>query len=164
MKTNSEKNRSKTSYRKWFILLPVVFLLCGYLLLFASLAPILDPLLSVYRLAFANANVQTIDEPGAGSVFNGTTGLTQGVLNWDDFEFPAYGEAFGRITVEGTDIDTDVIYGDSTAAFDIRSGRVLDGELPARAAAMVREWIGLHRDDLVTMWETQEFKRIDPLD
>ena len=56
------------------------------------------------------------------------------------------------------------IYGDSTAAFDIRSGRVLDGELPARAAAMVREWIGLHRDDLVTMWETQEFKRIDPLD
>ena len=114
MKTNSEKNRSKTSYRKWFILLPVVFLLCGYLLLFASLAPILDPLLSVYRLAFANANVQTIDEPGAGSVFNGTTGLTQGVLNWDDFEFPAYGEAFGRITVEGTEIDTDVIYGDST--------------------------------------------------
>lgn len=115
MKTNSEKNRSKTSYRKWFILLPVVFLLCGYLLLFASLAPILDPLLSVYRLAFTNANVQTIDEPGAGSVFNGTTGLTQGVLNWDDFEFPAYGEAFGRITVEGTEIDTDVIYGDSTA-------------------------------------------------
>ena len=56
------------------------------------------------------------------------------------------------------------IYGDSTAAFDIRSGRVLDGELPARAAAMVREWIGLHRDDLVTMWETQEFKRLDPLD
>lgn len=29
---------------------------------------------------------------------------------------------------------------------------------------MVREWIGLHRDDLVTMWETQEFKRLDPLD
>ncbi len=114
MKTDSEKNRSKKSYRKQFILFPVVFLLCGYLLLFVSLTPILDPLLSVYRLAFSNANVETIDEPGAGSIFNGSTGLTSGHLNWNDFEFPEYGSAFGRITVEGTEIDTDVIYGDST--------------------------------------------------
>lgn len=115
MKTNSGKNRSKKSYRKQFLLFPVVFLLCGYVLLFACLTPILDPLLSVYRLAFSNANVETIDEPGAGSIFNGSTGLSDGHLNWNDFEFPEYGSAFGRITVEGTDIDTDLIYGDSTA-------------------------------------------------
>ena len=28
----------------------------------------------------------------------------------------------------------------------------------------VREWIGLHRDALVEMWETQEFRKLDPLD
>lgn len=115
MKTNSEKNRSKKSYRKQFILFPTAFLLCGYMLLFACLTPILEPLLSVYRLAFSGANVETIDEPGAGSIFNGSTGQSSGYLNWDDFEFPEYGSAFGRITVEGTDIDTDIIYGDSTA-------------------------------------------------
>ena len=31
------------------------------------------------------------------------------------------------------------IYGDNTAAFDIRTGNLLDGELPSRAATMVRE-------------------------
>lgn len=56
------------------------------------------------------------------------------------------------------------IYGDNTAAFDIRDGTLLDGELPSRAAAMVREWIGLHQDALAEMWETQEFRKLDPLD
>lgn len=39
------------------------------------------------------------------------------------------------------------IYGDNTAAFDIRTGNLLDGELPSRAPTMVREWIGLHRSE-----------------
>lgn len=95
------------------MLLPIVFCICGYLLLFACLTPIFDPLLSVYRLAFSQANAQTIDEPGAGSIFNGSTGLTAGTLNWDEFEFPKWGDAFGRLTVDGTEIDTDLIYGDS---------------------------------------------------
>ncbi len=56
------------------------------------------------------------------------------------------------------------IYGDDTAAFDIRTGEMLDGELPKRAAGMVREWISANQDTLVEMWETQQFKRLDPLD
>ena len=55
-------------------------------------------------------------------------------------------------------------YGEDTAAFDIKSGEVIDGSLPARAADMVREWIDLHRTELFKMWETQEFKKLDPLD
>ena len=55
------------------------------------------------------------------------------------------------------------IYGEDTAAFDIRSGNILDGALPARASDMVREWIGLHRDELLEMWCTQEFRKLDPL-
>ncbi len=113
MKTKPEHSRQTKRYRKWFLLLPVVFFLCGYLILFACLTPILDPLVTVYELAFSGANAQTIEEPGADSIFNGSTGRTGGTLNWDDFTFPVYGEAFGHITVEGTEIDTDLIYGDS---------------------------------------------------
>lgn len=29
---------------------------------------------------------------------------------------------------------------------------------------MVREWISINRADLIEMWETQEFKKLDPLD
>lgn len=56
------------------------------------------------------------------------------------------------------------IYGEDTAAFDIRSGEIMDGYLPGRAAGMVREWISLNREDLIAMWETQEFKKLDALE
>ncbi|WP_314007599.1 DUF4160 domain-containing protein [Lancefieldella parvula] len=55
------------------------------------------------------------------------------------------------------------IYGEDTAAFDINSGEEIDGSLPTRAAGMVREWIEIHQTELLDMWETQEFKKIDPL-
>ncbi len=56
------------------------------------------------------------------------------------------------------------IYGEDTAAFDIRTGEIIDGWLPSRASDMVGEWISLNREDLLEMWETQEFKKLDPLD
>jgi len=56
------------------------------------------------------------------------------------------------------------IYGDDTAALDIRTGEMLDGNLPPRAAALVREWMSLHAEELLRMWETQEFNKIDSLE
>lgn len=56
------------------------------------------------------------------------------------------------------------IYGEDVAAFDIRTGEILDGALPARAASMVLEWMAKNKEDLLEMWETQEFKKLDPLD
>lgn len=56
------------------------------------------------------------------------------------------------------------IYGDDTAAFDIRTGSILDGSMPKRATDMVREWISNNRDKLLEMWETQEYEKLDPLD
>ena len=56
------------------------------------------------------------------------------------------------------------IYGDDTAAFDIRTGELLDGHLPPRAADMVREWVSKNEEELMRIWETQEFKKLDPLE
>ncbi len=55
------------------------------------------------------------------------------------------------------------IYGEDAAAFDIRTGALLDGGFPVRASELVREWIGINREDLLEMWETQEFRKLDPL-
>lgn len=33
------------------------------------------------------------------------------------------------------------IYGDDAASFDIKTGELLDGSLPARATALVLEWL-----------------------
>lgn len=50
------------------------------------------------------------------------------------------------------------------AAIDIQTGEVLEGHLPPKALAMVREWSAIHKDDLLHMWETQEFKSLSPLE
>lgn len=56
------------------------------------------------------------------------------------------------------------IYGSYDAEFDIKTGKVLDGELPKKATALVEEWLDQHRDELLTIWDTQEFKEVEPLE
>ena len=56
------------------------------------------------------------------------------------------------------------IYGEDTAAFSIVTGELLDGDFPTRASSMVREWIAINRVDLLEIWETQEFRKLNPLD
>lgn len=56
------------------------------------------------------------------------------------------------------------IYGDDMAAITISEGRVLEGALPNKALELVREWVSLHRQALLAMWETQEFQQLSPLE
>jgi hypothetical protein len=56
------------------------------------------------------------------------------------------------------------IYGDDVAEIAIQDGKILDGHLPPKALAMVREWIDLNRHDLMTIWNCQEFRSLKPLE
>ena len=56
------------------------------------------------------------------------------------------------------------IYNDDVAAIDFMTGKVLEGHLPGKALTMVHEWIELNREALKTIWETQEFKQLPPLE
>ena len=56
------------------------------------------------------------------------------------------------------------LYGEDMAAIDIQTGEVLEGHLPPKALAMVREWAAIHKGDLLHMWETQEFKSLSHLE
>ena len=56
------------------------------------------------------------------------------------------------------------IYNDDVAAIDFMTGKVLEGHLPGKALTMVQEWVELNRDALKTIWETQEFKQLPPLE
>jgi len=56
------------------------------------------------------------------------------------------------------------LYGEEMAAVDIQTGEILEGHLPPKALSMVREWIVIHSDDLLSIWETQEFKQLAPLE
>lgn len=56
------------------------------------------------------------------------------------------------------------IYNEDVAAIDLMIGKVLDGYLPNKALEMVREWISMHKDTLMEIWKTQEFRQIPPLE
>lgn len=55
------------------------------------------------------------------------------------------------------------IYGDDVAAITILDGNILEGALPNKALELVREWVSLNKDELLKIWETQDFKHLPPL-
>ena len=59
------------------------------------------------------------------------------------------------------------IYQEFTAEYDINTLAAINGNLPARAHALVLEWASLHRTDLLEDWqlasEMKEIKKIEPL-
>ena len=54
--------------------------------------------------------------------------------------------------------------GNMWGAFDIKTLEMIEGDLPAKGQAMVREWAAKHTDDLLAIWNTQEFKKLPPLE
>ncbi len=56
------------------------------------------------------------------------------------------------------------LYGEYNAVFDIQTLELIEGDLPARAIRMVKEWAGQYQVELLTMWQTQEFKKLPGLD
>lgn len=59
-------------------------------------------------------------------------------------------------------------YAEHRLVIAIESGEVLAGEFPARAMRLVREWLRLHRAELLSDWERamagEEVLPIAPLD
>ena len=55
------------------------------------------------------------------------------------------------------------IYGEDTAAIEIRTGEILEGYLPDKAYALVREWLSINEEEFLIMWESQIFHLLAPL-
>lgn len=56
-----------------------------------------------------------------------------------------------------------VIYGENNAIIEIETAKVLEGSIPLWALKIVKEWIILHQQELLEIWNTQKFKKIEPL-
>ena len=55
------------------------------------------------------------------------------------------------------------IYGEYIGAIDIKTGELLEGDLPPRALKLVQEWLKVNRNEVLKIWNTQNFKKIPPL-
>ena len=58
-----------------------------------------------------------------------------------------------------------VIYGDGNFSITIKDMVILEGEQSPtpRVLSMVKEWMSLHQNELLEMWETQDLHPIEPL-
>lgn len=55
-------------------------------------------------------------------------------------------------------------YGEHQAVMALNDLHLIDGRLPSRCLMLVREWAQIHQQELIEMWDTQNFYRIAPLE
>ncbi|BBL58176.1 hypothetical protein MKFW12EY_17890 [Methylomonas koyamae] len=55
-------------------------------------------------------------------------------------------------------------YGEYQAVMELENLNIIDGSIPRRCRILVREWAELHQDELIAMWDSQNFHSIAPLE
>lgn len=57
-----------------------------------------------------------------------------------------------------------VVYGEYIGVIDIRTAEMIEGDLPNKALAIVKEWTTIHRQSLLEMWNTQKIEPLPPIE
>lgn len=55
------------------------------------------------------------------------------------------------------------LYNEFVGVFDIHTFDMTEGDMPQRAQQLVREWLSVHKDELLNMWQTQRIVQLPPL-
>ena len=56
-----------------------------------------------------------------------------------------------------------VIYGDFIGVINLLTLEMMQGDLPSKALSIVKDWVLVHKEELIEMWNTQEFKSLSPI-
>jgi hypothetical protein len=54
-------------------------------------------------------------------------------------------------------------YNDYEAVMLLETLELIEGELPKRCFKLVKKWSKKHQNELISMWDSQEFHQIEPL-
>lgn len=55
------------------------------------------------------------------------------------------------------------LYGEYMGEFNVRTLEMIQGDLPAKAQELVREWLSLYQRELQAMWDSQQIAKLPPL-
>ena len=55
-------------------------------------------------------------------------------------------------------------YNEYEAVMELEGMNIINGSLPKKARVLVREWAELHQQELIEMWDSQNFHKIEPLE
>ncbi len=57
-----------------------------------------------------------------------------------------------------------VLYGEYIGVFEISTLKMIEGDLPTKAQSLIIEWAEKHKAELLTIWTTQKFVKLPPLE
>lgn len=55
------------------------------------------------------------------------------------------------------------LYGEYYGSFNIKTLKMIEGDLPKKAQELVIEWLSLYQEELQIMWNEQNIKKLPPL-
>lgn len=55
------------------------------------------------------------------------------------------------------------LYGEFVGVFDLQTMKMTEGDLPSKAQELVMEWMKLHQNELLVMWNSQNLCKLPPL-
>ena len=56
------------------------------------------------------------------------------------------------------------IYGEYNGVFNLKTLAMIEGDMPARAMKMVKDWAKKYNSDLMEMWKTQKYRQLPGLE
>lgn len=56
------------------------------------------------------------------------------------------------------------IYNEHVGLFNLFTLEMMEGDLPAKAQSLVKEWLVIHKEELLQMWNSQVLTKIPPLE
>lgn len=56
------------------------------------------------------------------------------------------------------------IYGEYNGVFNLKTLEMIEGDMPARAMKMVKDWAKKYNSDLMEMWRTQKYRQLPGLE
>ncbi|MBQ0084420.1 MAG: class D sortase [Clostridiales bacterium] len=102
----------KTSKKILIALSPIILAILGYLIIFFAARPLISSAASIIDMISGGAKGKTeFNNMYNGNVFKTYTET----IPSSEVEFPLPNTQYGEITIEGTDVNCPLIYGDSTA-------------------------------------------------
>ena len=55
-------------------------------------------------------------------------------------------------------------YGEHVAIMELENLNIIEGDIPKKCRQLVTEWAKLYQEELIEMWNTQNFHTLPPLE
>ena len=56
------------------------------------------------------------------------------------------------------------VYGEHNGIFEIKTLKMLEGDLPKKAQSLIVEWAGNYKAELMEMWNKKQLQKLPPLE